>query len=135
MKQQQGFTLVELVIVIVILGILAAVAVPKFVDLKGDAAQAAVDSVAGSISSASATNYATYQVNPSKAERLNGATPCDTLVKSAKTGLIGGLPNGIAITADTTCASVAAGESVACTVTNSASTPAMTADAFVICTN
>ncbi|WP_025821324.1 prepilin-type N-terminal cleavage/methylation domain-containing protein [Shewanella marina] len=37
MKKQQGFTLIELVVVIIILGILAVVAAPKFINLQGDA--------------------------------------------------------------------------------------------------
>ena len=64
MKQiQRGFTLIELVMVIVLVGILAAVAIPKFVDLKGDAALAASNGVAGALSSASAINYAANKAN------------------------------------------------------------------------
>ncbi len=61
LKNQKGFTLIELVVVIVILGILAAVAVPKYIDLSEQAQVAAVKGVAGSLSSASAINYATYK--------------------------------------------------------------------------
>lgn len=56
--QQSGFTLIELIAVIVLLAIVAVTVIPKFVDLSSQAKQAAVDAVAGDISSAMAINYA-----------------------------------------------------------------------------
>jgi len=50
-SQQKGFTLIELVVVIVILGILAATAAPKFLDLTGDARESVMKGVQGSINS------------------------------------------------------------------------------------
>ena len=52
LQKQAGFTLIELVIVIVILGILAATAAPKFIDLTGDAKASVMEAVEGNIGSA-----------------------------------------------------------------------------------
>jgi len=50
-KKEHGFTLIELVVVIVILGVLAATALPKFIDLSGDARKSSLQALKGSLMS------------------------------------------------------------------------------------
>lgn len=61
--QQSGFTLIELVMVVVILGILAAVALPKFVDLGSDARIGVMKAVQGSMRAANTIVYAKAAAN------------------------------------------------------------------------
>ncbi|WP_457570740.1 competence type IV pilus major pilin ComGC [Desulfovulcanus sp.] len=51
LKNQQGFTLIEIIAVLIILGILAAVAIPKFFDLQSDAIEKAKESACAAVSS------------------------------------------------------------------------------------
>ncbi len=120
LRPQSGFTLIELVMVIVILAVLAAVAIPKFVDLGADAKAAALAGVAGSLTSAASVNYAARKVNTA-----NGVvvTDCDNV----KNALQGGLPTGYTITARTiTAGEITAGTAIACTLTQTSTSATAT---------
>ena len=60
-RKQQGFTIIELVVVIVILGILAAVAFPKFQDLSGDSRNAVAQGALAALKSAAVITFAKNQ--------------------------------------------------------------------------
>jgi prepilin-type N-terminal cleavage/methylation domain-containing protein len=66
-KNARGFTLIELVIIIVVLGILAAVAIPKYQDITGEAKEAAARAALGSLRSGITIYYANQAVKTGSA--------------------------------------------------------------------
>ncbi|HRH81947.1 MAG TPA: type II secretion system protein [Thiobacillaceae bacterium] len=87
-RQQSGFTLIELIMVIVILGILAAVALPRFYDLQKDARVAKAQAILGTIRSAMAISHSAALVN-----NQTGATGSITM-EGSTVGLTYGYPDG-----------------------------------------
>lgn len=93
--EQSGFTLIELVVVIVILGILAATALPKFVDLAKDARLSAIKAVEGSMRAANGMIYAKAATG-----NMMGAASGTTDASGVITGAIGSTSvviNGVAV--------------------------------------
>ncbi len=142
-KSQKGFTLIELVVVIVLLGILGVTALGKFQNLSGQAADAAEQGIASELSSASAINFAAATVGATSTT-INTAD-CIAAVGVPSTSLNALMASGSAPTANLTYiiaaggdvavedAACTSGQTYRCSITDSRGT-ATNATAAIICT-
>jgi MSHA pilin protein MshA len=91
LKNSRGFTMIELIVVVSVLGILSIVAIPKLFNIKQDAQEAATNGIAGALAAANAENYAVRLENRTNGQHVLNCMDVANLLQS-------GLPIGYAIT-------------------------------------
>ena len=130
-KVQKGFTLIELVVVIVLLGILGVTALAKFQDLSTEAQTAANAGVAAEFASGSSINFAGYTLSTAIGTQVNSATQdCDVLASAIMTNK----PAGFDYSGTTDC-SGGSGTTGSCSVVGTGTPTGATKSATIICTD
>jgi MSHA pilin protein MshA len=97
MKRQGGFTLIELVVVIVILGILAVTAAPKFLNLQNDARASALQGLKGAIDGAAGIVYGKAAIEGKEAKEASATNKVDEILigYGFPTAAVGGIDKAV----------------------------------------
>lgn len=132
MKNQQGFTLIELIVVIVILGIVGAAATARFQDLSGEAITATGNGIKAELESSASINYAKSLISNSALVTIEDGETC----ADVSTNLLqNGLPTGWSMATATLAACTASGVvTTECTLQRTGDTGAYSETLSLICT-